>query len=320
MTDEQRESARSRALVLSQAIKRKDDIHICALIERFTDNLDYQAEGLETLGISDTAWSYVQQLGVEPKKVFAHPELLRQYPEASLYYRGMTTLSIKRVKNIAANVDSWEGPQRYLRKEPAPEALSRVSRLYNEMISSIIEGTETWTLEDGHRNILATIAITLDGKIRNRIGKEAENAIREKLLDWIDSMKIPVEVNEPYFVLGKDQAIRMRFGSEPDILFEKYNAQERDWIAEVTIEIKGGTDPAGALERLGAIKKSFDQTPARTRNFAVLGVVTPAMRKELDKMSIKDFNLYELLHTESGWDGFMEELFFHELRLIPLIQ
>ena len=319
MTDEQRESARDRALILSQAIKRQDDIHIRALIERFTDDLDYQTDGLETLGISDAAWSYVQQLGIEPKKVFAHPELLRQYPEASLYYRGMTTLSIKRVKNIAANVDSWEGPQRYLRKKPAPEALSRVSRLYNEMISSIIEGTETWTLEDGHRNILATIAITLDGKIRNLIGQKAENEIKDKLLDWIGSMQIPVEKIDQFFVLGKDKVIRMRFGSEPDILFEKRDEEKQDWVTEVTIEIKGGTDPAGALERLGAIKKSFDNTPVRAENIAILGVVTPTMREGLNNMKIIDFNLYELLQTESGWDKFAEELFFHKLRLIQLI-
>ena len=75
----------------------------------------------------------------------------------------------------------------------------------------------------------------------------------------------------------------MAYGSELDILFEKYNKKTWTWTQEVTIEIKGGTDSIGALERLGAIKKSFDQTPARAENIAILGVVTEAMRTELNE-------------------------------------
>lgn len=86
---------------------------------------------------------------------------------------------------------------------------------------------------------------------------------------------------------------------------------------EVTIEIKGGMDPAGALERLGAIKKSFERTPARVENIAILGVVTSAMRTELDQMKIVDFDLYDVVHSKEGWDRFAQELFYHKLRLLP---
>ena len=63
--------------------------------------------------------------------------------------------------------------------------------------------------------------------------------------------------------MGEVKTVRMAYGSELDILFEKCNKKTWTWTQEVTIEIKGGTDSIGALERLGAIKKSFDQTPAR---------------------------------------------------------
>ena len=53
-----------------------------------------------------------------------------------------------------------------------------------------------------------------------------------------------------------------------------------------TIEIKGGKDPAGALERLGAMQKSFEATPAQCVNFLVAGVVTAEMRKRLDQMGL----------------------------------
>ncbi len=83
--------------------------------------------------------------------------------------------------------------------------------------------------------------------------------------------------------MGEAKTVRMAYGSELDILFEKYNKKTWTWTQEVTIEIKGGTDSIGALERLGAIKKSFDQTPARAENIAILGVVTEAMRTELNE-------------------------------------
>lgn len=288
------------------------------LVNKFKEDLDYLGEGLETLGISKDAWEHVQSLQIEAKRVFAHPTLLRRHPEVSLYYRGMATLSLKLVRSIArTNVDAWESFG-YLGRRVKLDACQRVASLYNEMLSAIIEATEQWTLEDGYRNLLSAIAITQDGKIRNLIGKRAENAIQGKLLNWIGAMNIPAHEEPPFFVLGAAKNLRMRFGSEPDILFEKQKEQEGDWIPEVTIEIKGGTDPAGALERLGAIKKSFDPTPARTENMAILGVITPSMRKELNQMKITDFNLYDLLSTEEGWNKFVEELFFHKLRLLPL--
>ena len=93
----------------------------------------------------------------------------------------------------------------------------------------------------------------------------------------------------------------MVYGSEPDIKFESLT-HEGKWEIVSTVEIKSGTDPAGALERLGAIQKSFDQTPARSRNFAVLGIVTPAMRNRLDELKVtRDFLLYEILNDAEAF-------------------
>ena len=89
-----------------------------------------------------------------------------------------------------------------------------------------------------------------------------------------------------------------------------------DWQIVATVEVKSGTDPAGALERLGAIQKSFEQTPPRTRNFAVLGVVTSEMRRRLDEMNVaKDFELYQILNDDKSWNDFIMEIFHHTLRI-----
>lgn len=45
--------------------------------------------------------------------------------------------------------------------------------------------------------------------------------------------------------------------------------------------------------------------------------MTSAMRAELDQMKIVDFDLYEVVHSKEEWDRFVEELFYHKLRLLP---
>ena len=89
--------------------------------------------------------------------------------------------------------------------------MRRVARLYNAVISSIIEGTDQWTLKNGYRNILATIGITQDGKMRNIIGQEAERAVRDKLSEWIVQAGIPCERQERWFVLGAAKTVRMAY-------------------------------------------------------------------------------------------------------------
>ena len=103
----------------------------------------------------------------------------------------------------------------------------------------------------------------------------------------------------------------MRFGSEPDILFER-NEQT---IA--TIEIKGGKDPAGALERLGAMQKSFDATPPGCVNILVAGVVTSEMQHRLSQIGVvKVFLLDDLAHDGEPWEIFTTEVFHHVVRVM----
>ena len=116
--------------------------------------------------------------------------------------------------------------------------------------------------------------------------------------------------------LGEDDGLRMVYSSEPDIRFERLDA-EGTWEIVSTIEIKSGTDPAGALERLGAVQKSFDETPIRAHNFTILGVVTPEMRRRLNDLRVmRDFSLYHILNDQEAWDDFVREIFHHTLRII----
>ena len=309
------EESRQRALIISDTIHRRSDQRVREVIQGFTGTLEF-ASRLEDLAIAGEAWNHILQTQIDPKLVFAHPDLLRAHPETSLHYRGIATLSLKRVQAIATSVSRWEDGT--MRQRPTAERCIRVARTYNAVISVVITGTDGWTLENGYRNVLATIGITEDGALRNLIGQEGEAAVKEGIIEWLkrNSASVPAQFDGSTTILGVNGDLRMVYSSEPDIKFESLNNQGV-WEIVSTVEIKSGTDPAGALERLGAIQKSFDQTPARSRNFAVLGIVTPAMRERLDELNMtKDFLLYDLINDNAAWDDFIMELFHHTLRII----
>ena len=309
------EEARHRALIISGYLRKRDDIGVRSTIQQFDGELDF-ANRLEDLAIASEAWDHVLQSGIEAQMVFAHPELLRAHPNTSVHYRGIATLSLKRVQALAGQVGSWENGS--LQNSPSMDRCVRVARVYNAVISAIITGTDGWTMENGYRNVLATIGITQDGALRNIVGGEGEQAVKDRIIDWLEADgRIPTNrTTDTTLLLGADQRIRMVYSSEPDISFEGLT-DAGEWGIVSTIEVKSGTDPAGALERLGAIEKSFAETPARSRNFVVLGIKTPEMERRLKDLNIaKEFLLYEILNDEEKWSEFVEEVFHHTLRLI----
>jgi hypothetical protein len=81
----------------------------------------------------------------------------------------------------------------------------------------------------------------------------------------------------------------------------------------MTNAAKGGTDPAGALERLGAIKKSFEQ--ARRENPEVLTIlsvscITEEMGSRLTADQIIDsiFNLTSIINDMDERQKFLERI------------
>ena len=301
------EEARQRALIISEHIRGRSDLEARRTIGNFTEPLEFESR-LADLAIAPEAWGHIVNAGIDPRLVFAHPK-------TSLHYRGIATLSLKRVQSMAGQVKSWEDGT--LRRPPAPARCLEVARTYNAVISVIITGADGWTLENGYRNILATIGITEDGALRNIVGQEGEAAVKDRIAEWLAAnAAITAQVDGAITLLGGDGNLRMIYGSEPDISFERRTANG-EWQIIATVEVKSGTDSAGALERLGAIQKSFAETPARSKNFAVLGVVTPEMRRRLDEMNVaRDFSLYRILNEEDAWRDFIGEIFHHTLRIV----
>ena len=246
------DDARLRSILMSERIRQRTDLAHRDLIVGFEGDLVFSP--LADLMISTRAWKYVRDASFEPSLVFAHPKLLREHPEVSQYYRGIALLPQKRVADIATPVATWEDGSR---KTRIPDSqIKKVARLYNAVISSIIEGATGWTLDNGYRNIIANMGIGLDGTFRNIIGQDAEKLIKTRIADWLYSFGLIVSANDDKSEFELPNGYSMRYGSEPDILFQQVrHGGTRDMA---TIEIKGGKDPAGALERLGAMQKSFE--------------------------------------------------------------
>ncbi len=260
--------------------------------------------------------NHIAVADIDLKRVFAHPNLLYIHPEVSQYYRGIALLSQKQVQSLACDVKKWEDGS--YKRQPSLERCAKVAQLYNAVISSVIEGTSNWTLENGYRNILATIGISLDGFMRNKIGQDAESLIKTRITNWLAVKGLTKE--PAYGLIDTEQVTSdfplpfntvMRFSSEPDIEIIQ-NGQ-----TIVTIEIKGGKDPAGALERLGAMQKSFEETPRGCRNFLVAGVITPEMRSRLNNLgNVKAYQLDDLSCDGKPWNDFMQEVFHYTVRII----
>ncbi len=311
---------RMRSLLIVTALQKRQDIEAMRRVQSCDALLTW--EPLENLMIDDQVWAYaVARNGYNPKLVFCHPDVIMREPMTCLYYRGLTGLSQKAAKHYVGAIEQIEAGAPNARLN-ANKAL-KIARTYNMFVCSIINASADWTLENGRRTIIATLGISLDGVMRNQIGDVAEERLRSLIVEWLLDRSLVVEPVLAKSELAQELPARytlsdgaiMEFRSEPDISFQ------REGRLLAVIEIKGGVDPAGALERLGAAKKSFGDSRASSPHckcFYVAGVLTPEVRAriEMDAMFEKAYDLTQLLTDPAAKDEFLTEIFHHTLRLL----
>lgn len=318
-TDYRDELQLLRSLLIVTSLQKRKDLKAAKEIQKFKSSLEWNP--ISDLMIDEDVWQYaVEKKGFEPKLVFCHPDVLLNSPITSLYYRGLCGLSMKTARNYFGAIENLESgnPRGRIDRSKAV----KMAATYNTFICSIIKNSTDWTLENGYRTIIATIGITLDGQMRNRIGDIAEERIKTLILEWLfdnNLVKEPKSKKEIHQQLPKSCELikdyRMYFSSEPDISF-----YQNDELLAV-IEIKGGTDAAGALERYGAATKSFQhslETSKRCRNFYLAAIITPELERRIndDRLVEKAFDIIEILDTPDSRNKFFNEVFHHALRLI----
>lgn len=313
-----------KSLLIVTSLQKRNDLKALNAIQEISPPIDW--EPFSRLMIDQEVWSYaVEKKHYDPRTIFCHPDILSKNPITSLYYRGVSGLSIKAARDYFGAIDGLEAGRKGARLD-ADKAL-RMAQVYNTFICSIIKNSTDWTLENGHRTIIATLGITLDGVMRNKVGTIAEERIRSLIVEWVIkqgvlatpiSNRLYLEDLLPKVFELKDDII-MRFSSEPDVYFQRGTGKSPELLA--VVEIKGGIDPAGALERYGAATKSFQhavKSSSRCRNFYLAAVYTPELERriEADRLVDKYFHIIEILESSDTRDEFFTELFHHALRLL----
>ncbi len=167
-----------RSLDLTRNLQRRLDVQARQIVADLSERFSF-TDSYESHLITPGAWEHIHGLSLSPTRVFCHPDMLVEEPFVSLYYRGISGLSLKEVANQARAVVNWErNPETRQRKlRVTDEAGQQVAGLYNSVISSIIENTTDWTLENGFRNIIASLGISFDGSMRNTAGRLPERGI-----------------------------------------------------------------------------------------------------------------------------------------------
>ncbi len=245
--------------------------------------------------ISDEAWEIVEKNDIMPMLVFVHPKVLQLNPHFLKYYRSIAMIPQKGLKAISgvSNVEGIEDGK----VESGRLSHGQVERLVqtiNETMSTVISLALDINEKKLEGMMYATAGTKIDGSWRNSIGAEGERVIRtiifhelfvhSEVTSVIDKDNHIHSVSE--WDLGDDfdcikvinlvNGYSILFSSEPDVTMYDGNGA----IVGV-IEIKSGLDPAGALERLGAMFKSFENTLAEYPN-AVTILVASCITDEVE--------------------------------------
>lgn len=248
--------------------------------------------------ISEDAWDIIQESGISPALVFVHPKVLKLNPSFLKFYRSVAMLPQKGLTAISkvANIDPIEKGKVDASRIKA-ESITKLTKAINEVLSVVVTVASGLNEKRLEGMMYATAGTNIDGSWRNQIGAEGERVIRTIILNgllhynevtsFIDKANNTVEINSAdakkftedidlVKTINLSNGYSVYFSSDPDVTM--YNP-EGDIVG--IIEIKAGLDPAGALERLGAMFKSFENTLAEYPD-AVTILVASCITKEVD--------------------------------------
>jgi hypothetical protein len=241
---------------------------------------------LKKLSITPKAWNKVIHKGIKPIKVFAHPEILKQNPKRVSYYRMLAMVSQKSMARVGISVKKYEEGKSSIDDNTA----LKISTHLNKIISVLIEHDET--IDERELDLWRGMAAgsQAQGSWQNIKGDRAEVVIKELIERKIREQKLILK--ETFHGKAIIQNLRdgrlVIMGNEPDIGIYKDNT------IQVAIEIKGGIDSAGVLERFGAALKSLrrakQENPKAVTILIMQGISLTSKAKEEIKSSKRIIN------------------------------
>ena len=227
-------------------------IKVAELIEGVPgETLDWD---LDQLSISKDAWNRVIHSGVKPIIVFANPAILTTIEKSVSYYRMLAMVSQKSMNQIGASSARYEQSDNL----PKPNTAFLIAQRLNLIISNLVESDNKLNRRefDVWRGMAA--GSQAQGSWQNRKGDQAEYEIRQKLVEQLRRSGLIeedrlVNIHSRILELNLLDGRRLSMGSEPDLVIFSGDR------IQAAVEIKGGIDAAGVLERIGAAMKSLSR-------------------------------------------------------------
>ena len=263
-------TSKKRSWTVDQLAKSEffhQKLHEWALVEVAQQIEQVKGESLlwdkPKLEICEKAWDKVIHRGIKPVIVFAHPEILIRIPRSTSYYRMLAMVSQKSMNQVGLSTLSYESGQ-----EPTLAAAQVIAAHLNKIINKLIVADEKLDARefDLWRGMAA--GSQAQGSWQNTKGRKMEivlqGIIRRRLVEqgWV------AEDTDAKSRLNLTDGRTLVVADEPDIGFY----QEGKIITAV--EVKGGIDQAGVLERVGAAIKSLNRAKEENLN-AVTILILP---------------------------------------------
>ena len=243
------------------------------------ESLDWD---LQYLGITSLGWNRLIHSGIKPIVVFAHPTVLTTVAKAVSYYRMLAMVSQKSMSQIGLPMTKYEQGQAL----PTIEVALLCARRLNSIISRLVESDTR--IERREFDIWRGMAAgsQAQGSWQNRKGDLIESLLRQDLVSQLHSLELieadqTVDVKNRIFELPLRDGRIVRFGSEPDILV--YN----DYRIHAAVEVKGGIDTAGVLERVGAAIKSLSRAKDESPGAITILIMTAVSMSHQAKRDIE---------------------------------
>lgn len=267
----------------------------------------------ESWGVDSAALERISAKGLDPLHVFCHPRVITEQPRLLLYYRTLALISQKGLSTlIGGNIAAIESGKQ---QELNAEWTHKVAVTLNSILSAIVTTSADINASDLPGFQFASAGTTIQGAWNNAIGEEGEMTVRKILVNqlkdellqivWRDGSTTDYSASlhanlidriDEVRILRLNQGHHLRFSSEPDV-----SLRDQSDLPLVAIEVKAGTDAAGALERLGAAMKSFENdrnANPRVKTVYVVRCLTPELQKRISHNKPFDytFGLLDLMN------------------------
>jgi hypothetical protein len=274
----------------------------------------------KALGISEYSWDCLTKKAIPYHHAFCHPNLIQQDPELIAYYRSLALLPQKGLQRLAFGTQKLEEGKGRLTKQRA----LLLAKTLNGLISSIVDSDVAFSVPQARFAAQANYGTQINGSWRNEIGEQGKRSVNSMIVkhfidkamiteaelkdgSQVSSANIPSDIDEVRgFKLSNEYSVI--FASEPDI-----SIKNPQGILEAAIEVKAALDPAGAFERYGAAKKSFDKV--LTENKAAVTIYLSSCIIDsvhdlmaTDRLVRKEFNLTRIFVDQKARDEFLKYL------------